>query len=106
MWCAAPSGHPYSAATEDSLSLRRLHWQPQGLVAAGGGPIRVSVSSVETNRSGAVTLDPPLVTLLTGIEAEDRSYVEMPPETALRLCELLAEAARVARAGQSIHPSS
>ncbi len=101
-----PAGHPYAAATEDSLSLRRLHWQPVGLVSAGGGPVRVSVSSMETNCSGAVTVDPPLVTLLTGVGEEDGSYVEMPPGTAFRLSELLAEAARVAKAGENIQPTS
>jgi len=105
-WCAVPAGHPYSAATEDSLALRRLHWRPVGLVSAGGGPVRVSISSVETNRSGTVTLDPPLVTLLTGVGAEGGSYVEMPPESALRLSGLLAEGARVAEVRQSIQPTS
>lgn len=80
--------------------MRRLHWQPVGLVAAGGGPVRVSISSVETTTSGAMTVDPPLVTLLTGV-GEPGSYVEMPPEGAVRLSELLAEAARAAEAAPS-----
>jgi hypothetical protein len=106
VWCAAPAGHPYAGVTEDSLSLRRLHWQPVGLVLVGGGPVRVSISSVETMRRRAVTLAPPLVTLLTGIGAEDGSYVEMSPESALRLSELLSEAARVAEAGHSTRPTA
>ena len=86
-WCAVPAGHPYSAATEDSLALRRLHWRPVGLVSAGGGPVRVSISSVETNRSGAVTLDPPLVTLLTGVVA---SVTAVFPLVTMRLLDFVA----------------
>jgi hypothetical protein len=68
--------------------------------------VRVSISSVETNSSGAMALDPPLVSLLTGIGAEDGCYVEMTPDGALRVCELLAEAARLAKVDQSVEPTS
>ena len=105
-WCAAAVGHPYSAATDDGLSLKRLHWQPVGLVLAGAGPVRVSITSVETNTGGAVALGAPIVSVLTGIGGEDGSYVEMTPDQAEHLSKLLAEAARLAKDDDSGKPHS
>lgn len=97
-WCAVAAGHPYSAATEDGLSLKRLHWHPVGLLDTGGGPVRVSIASVETNTSGVVALGTTIVSVLTGIESDSgSSSVEMTPDDASHLSELLATAARLAQ---------
>ena len=98
-WCAAGDGHPYSPATEDGQSLKRLHWQPVGLVHAGGGPVGVSIAAVETNTNGAVESAPSVVSVLTGVGGDHGSYVEMTPDDARHLSELLAEAARLAEGG-------
>lgn len=100
-WCAVAAGHPYSAGTEDGLSLRRLHWQPVGLLDTEGGPVRVSIASVETNTSGGVALGATIVSLLTGVGDDDGSYVELTPDDAEHLSEVLAEAARLAKGDQS-----
>lgn len=105
-WCAVAVGHPYSAATEDGSSLKRLHWQPVGLVHAEGGPVRVSIAAVETNTSGVVALGTTIVSMLTGIGGDDGSYVEMTPGDAGHLSDLLAEAARHARGEQGGEPTS
>ena len=105
-WCAVAVGHPYSAATDDGLSLKRLHWQPVGLVLAGAGPVRVSITSVETNTSGAVALGATIVSVLTGNGGEDGSYVEMTPDQAEHLSKLLAQAARLAKDDDGCEPQS
>lgn len=64
-WWAVADGHPYSAATEDGASLKRLHWQPVGLNDAEGWPVLVSIASVETNTSGVIALGTTIVTALT-----------------------------------------
>lgn len=104
-WCAVAAGHPYSAATEDGLSRKRLHWQPVGLLDVEGGPVRVSIAAVETNTGGAVALGRTIVSVLTGGEGEDGSYVEMTPDDAGHLSELLAGAARLARGDQRAEPA-
>lgn len=100
-WCVVAPGHAYSALTEDGLSLKRLHWQPVGLVDAGGGPVRVSIASVETNMRGVVALSETFVSVLTGVRGDDVPYVEMTPDEAVQLGELLAEAARLVEGEQS-----
>lgn len=100
-WCAVAAGHPYSAATEDGLSLKRLHLQPVGLLHTEGGPVRVSIASVETNTSGVVAMGTTIVSVLTGIRGDDGSYVELTSDDAGHLSEFLADPARLAKGDQS-----
>jgi len=66
----------------------------------------VSITSVETNTSGAVALGATIVSVLTGIGGDDGSYVEMTPDQAVHLSTLLAEAARLAKDDDGCEPQS
>ncbi len=50
----------------------------------------MSIASVETNTSGAVALGTTIVSVLTGTGGDDGSFVEMTPDAAGHLSELLA----------------
>lgn len=86
------------------MSPQRLHWYPVGFVqGVGGGPARVSLSSVETSTGGTVELSPMIVTVLTGVTSDDSCYLELTQEDALRLSWLLGDAARLV-GGQPADP--
>lgn len=93
-WCVKPAGHPYTGVWEDDGSLRRLHWKPIGMVDANGGLVRVSISAVETNARGVVTVSHAVVSLLTGDEDENGSYVELEAADAQVLSEMVSHASR------------
>ncbi|HET7725141.1 MAG TPA: hypothetical protein VFK68_10925 [Propionibacteriaceae bacterium] len=93
-WCAAPAGHAYTGVWEDDGSLRRLHWRPIGSVDANGGPVRVSICAVETNTRGVATVSHAVVSLLTGTQDEDGSYVELEASDAQQLSEMVSHASR------------
>ena len=59
----------------------------------------MSIAAVETNTNGAVESAPSVVSVLTGVGGDHGSYVEMTPDDARHLSELLAEAARLAEGG-------